>query len=105
MSVLTNRRDVPFELVFKYKLDRGYKIDKLEKKDLKAFQKFLDIVAEMTVDEVDKAYSRKPDKKDEYCGNQVYHYEVSYGFRIHVVIENGYYKIIRFDPNHRVHDK
>ena len=34
---------------------------------------------------------------------QVYHYEVTEAFRIHVVIESGYYKIIRLDPRHKVH--
>ena len=34
---------------------------------------------------------------------QVYHYEVAEAFRIHVVIEAGYYKIIRLDPRHKFH--
>lgn len=57
----------------------------------------------MTVTQVDKAFSRKPDKADTYNGMQVYHYEVTEVFRIHVVIESGYYKIIRLDPKHKVH--
>lgn len=31
------------------------------------------------------------------------HYAVADAFRIHVVREDGYYKIIRLDPNHKVH--
>ena len=57
----------------------------------------------MTVTQVDNSYSRKPDKDDKYHGMQVYHYEVTESFRIHVVIESGYYKIIRLDPRHKVH--
>ena len=48
-------------------------------------------------------YARKPDTSDSYKGMQVYHYEVTEAFRIHVVIEAGYYKIIRLDPRHKVH--
>lgn len=40
---------------------------------------------------------------DVYNGMQVYHYAVTEVFRIHVVIEAGYYKIIRLDPRHKVH--
>ena len=57
----------------------------------------------MTVTQVDKLYSRKTDTDDKYNGMQVYHYEVTEVFRIHVVIEAGYYKIIRLDPKHAVH--
>ena len=60
-------------------------------------------VSQMTVTQVDKAYSRKPDTDDVYNGMQVYHYAVTEVFRIHVVIEAGYYKIIRLDPKHKVH--
>ena len=58
----------------------------------------------MTVTQVDKLLSRKPDKDDTYNGMQVYHYEVTEVFRIHVVIEAGYYKIIRLDLRHKVHN-
>ena len=38
-----------------------------------------------------------------YKGRQAYHYEVTEVFRIHVINEEGYYKIIRLDPKHKVH--
>ena len=57
----------------------------------------------MTVQQVDQAYARKPDKNDTYNGLQVYHYAVTDSFRIHVVNEAGRYKIIRLDPHHKVH--
>ena len=69
----------------------------------KELQGFLDKVSRMTVQQVDSLYARKPDKTDTFDGEQVYHYEVTDSFRIHVIIEEGYYKIIRLDPNHRVH--
>lgn len=100
---LTNRRDVPFELCFKYPLERGFTFKELSNADIKKFQSFLDKVSKMTVQQVDLSFSRKPDSADRYNGSQVYHYEVSESFRIHVVIEEGYYKLIRLDPNHKKH--
>lgn len=102
-KILTNQRDVPFELCFKYPLEKGYTFKELSKQNNKELQNFLDKVSKMTVQQVDQLYARKPDKKDSYKGMQVYHYEVGESFRIHVVIEAGYYKIIRLDPNHKVH--
>ena len=103
MAVLTNNRDVSFELCFKYPLERNYTFTDLSLRNIKDFQNFLDKVSRMTVDQVDHAFSRKPDDNDRYNGLQVYHYAVSDSFRIHVVNEAGYYKVIRLDPNHRVH--
>ena len=103
MARLTTQRDVPFELCFKYPLEKGYTFRELSKENVKEFQTFLNKVSRMTVQQVDQLYSRKPDKNDSYNGMQVYHYEVAKAFRIHVVIEAGYYKIIRLDPCHNVH--
>ena len=36
-------------------------------------------------------------------GQQVHHYEVSQKFRIHGILEEGRFKVIRLDPNHKVH--
>lgn len=102
-QILTNRREVPFELGFKYPLARGYTFKELSKQNNKDFQNFLDKVSKMTVDQVNKAFARKPDSNDTFMGMQVYHYGVTDSFRIHVVLEAGYYKIIRLDPNHKVH--
>lgn len=102
-NMLTRQRDVPFELCFKYPLEKGYTFKELDKNNNKEFQNFLDKVSKMSVQQVDKLYARKPDKNDTYNGMRVYHYQVGEAFRIHVVIEEGYYKIIRLDPNHKVH--
>lgn len=101
--ILTTKRDVPFELVFKYPLEKGYTFKELTKQNNKEFQSFLDKVSKMSVDQVDKLYARRPDKNDEYKGMQVLHYGITDKFRIHVVLEDGYYKIIRLDPNHKFH--
>ena len=103
MSKFTNQRDSPFEVCFKYPLEKGYTFGELSQKNIKEFQRFLDKVSGMTVDQVDHNFGRNPDKNDSYHGSQVYHYEVSGKFRIHVVKEAGYFKVIRLDPNHRVH--
>ncbi len=103
MSKLTNFREVPFELCFKYPIEDGYSFFELSQRNVKDFQRFLNKVATMTVDQVDRLYARKPDKCDRFNGMQVYHYEVTEGFRIHVVNEAGYFKILRLDPNHKYH--
>lgn len=105
MAKLTDKgnREVPFELCFRYPLENGYTFKEMTIDDVKQFQNFLNKVAKMTVTQVDKAYARKPDSNDTYKGMQVYHYEVTRTFRIHVVIEAGYYKIIRMDPRHNFH--
>ena len=46
---LTNRRDVPFELVFKYPLENGYTFKELTKENVREFQVFLNKVSKMTV--------------------------------------------------------
>lgn len=100
---LTNKTDVNFELAFKYPLERGYTFNEMSHQNIKEFQRFLDKVSKMSVQQVNNSFARKPDSKDTFNGNQVYHYAVSDSFRIHVILEEGYYKIIRMDPNHRKH--
>lgn len=75
MAKLTQKqnREVPFELCFKYPLENGYTFKELSPENVKQFQAFLNKVSQMTVTQVDKAYSRKPDKDDTYKGMQVYH--------------------------------
>jgi hypothetical protein len=102
-SLLTNKRDTPFILCFKYPLEKRYNFSNLQMKDVKAFQKFLDKISQMTVQQVDVSFSKAPDKEDTFNGLQVYHYAVTDTFRIHVVNEAGIYKILRLDPNHAVH--
>lgn len=102
--LLTNKRDVPFVLGFSYPLEKKFTLTELERRNNKELQGFLDKVSQMSVQQVDESFARPPDKNDTYRGMQVYHYEVTRSFRIHVVSEDGIYKIIRFDPNHKVHD-
>lgn len=103
-KLLTERRNVLFELCFKYPLEKGYTFKELSQRNCKDFQNFLDKVSQMDISQVDKLYGRKPDKQDTYNGQQIYHYAITDSFRIHVIIEDGYYKVIRIDPNHSVHD-
>lgn len=107
MSKLTgsHNREVPFELCFRYPLQKGFTFNELSKQNIKELQRFLDKVADMTVTQVDKSFARKPDSNDSFMDMQVYHYAVTEKFRIHVVNEEGYYKIIRLDPNHQVHNR
>jgi len=102
--LLTNRNDVPFELCFKYSLAKGFTFSDLEKRNLGDFQRFLDKVAKMSVQQVDKAFARPPDKNDSYHDKQVLHYSITDSFRIHTVLEEGRYVVIRLDPNHKVHN-
>lgn len=102
---LTNNVDVPFVICFKDKLTKGYTFEDLEKINNKELQNFLNIVSQLSVTEVDKKYRRKTDKEDKYQGQQVFHYQVSDSFRIHVINYNGSYEVIRLDPNHKVHNK
>ena len=101
--LLTTQRDVGFVLCFKYPLEKKYSFTELEKQNNKEFQGFLDKVSKMTVQQVDQAFARKPDKNDTYNGLQVYHYAITDSFRIHVVNEAGHYVVIRLDPHHKVH--
>lgn len=101
--LLTDKRDVPFILGFRYPLEKKFTLTELEKRNNKELQGFLDKVSQMSVQQVDESFARKPDKNDTYRGMQVYHYEVTQSFRIHVVNEDGVYKIIRLDPNHKIH--
>lgn len=102
--VLTQKRDIPFILCFKYPLEKGYTLNELSQQNIKDFQRFLDKVSHMTVQQVDELYSRRPDKTDSYNGQQVYHYGIKDDFRIHVVCEEARYKMIRIDPNHKYHN-
>lgn len=46
---LTNSREVPFELCFKYPLENGFTFKELTKENIREFQVFLDKVSKMTV--------------------------------------------------------
>ena len=54
----------------------------------------------MSFADVDKQYLRKPDKQDMFNDMQMIHYEVSEVFRVHGVIKDGRFYVVRLDPNH-----
>ena len=99
----TNRLKVPFSVCFKYKLQNGYTFEEMTVKHLKEWQNFLDIASQLTFEEAERRYRRVSDTADVYDGEQVIHYAVSKRFRIHGIIENGQFVILRMDPNHSVH--
>ena len=101
---LTDRTRVPFVVSFKYKLLNGYKFSDMQQKDLKAFQRFLDKVSDMTFNDVDRMYRRKSDNQDEYDGKDVIHYDCGGSFRIHGIVEDSRFKVLRIDPNHKFHN-
>lgn len=100
---LSRKTEVPFIVSFKYPLDRKYNFTALSKSDVAAFQRFLDKVSKMTFDEVDKAFLRPTDKRDIFNESQVIHYKITDSFRVHGVIEHMRFKVLRLDPNHKVH--
>lgn len=103
MKKLTDRTEIPFVISFKYPLEKGYTFREMTVQNNKELQAFLDKIVNLSVQQVDEIYARKPDKNDSYNDMQVYHYEVGKRFRIHVVNEEGQYRVIRLDPNHRFH--
>lgn len=100
---LTDKTEAPFIISFRYPLEKGYTFKEMTLRHNKELQSFLDRVSQLSVQQVDEKYARKPDKNDSYKDMQIYHYEVSRSFRIHVVNEDGQYRIIRLDPNHKFH--
>lgn len=100
---LTNKLSLPFTLCFKYRLENGYTFDDMNESQIKDFQKFLNLVSEMTFQQVEKRYRRKSDSSDIYNGDQVIHYGITEVFRIHGTIENGQFVVLRLDPRHRFH--
>ena len=101
--VVTDKATRPFVICFHHKLDSKFTFKTLQQDKLKKFQKFLDTVADRTFLDVDSQYLRPNDKRDKYDGEQMIHYEVNDGFRIHGIIENGEFCVIRIDPNHKFH--
>ena len=94
---------LPFTLCFKYKLQNGYTFNDLNTAQIKDLQKFLDIVSQLTFQQVEQRYRRKSDPNDTFNGDQVIHYGITQVFRIHGTIENGQFVVLRLDPRHQVH--
>ena len=104
IGLLTTKTDVPFVLKFKSPLEKSFTFKEMNQQNNKDFQNFLNKISRMTVQEVDKLFVRPPDKEDIVNGKQVIHYAVTDKFRIHVVMDNdGYFEVIRMDPNHKFH--
>lgn len=100
---LTTNLNTPFVLGFKYQLESGYSFKDMSLRDVKNFQNFLDKVCKLTVQQVDMAYARKPDSNDIFHEKKVRHYEVTDSFRIHTILDEGVFMVIRLDPNHTFH--
>lgn len=100
---LSNRTSSPFTICFKYKLQNRYTFSDLKPDNLKGLQAFLDKVSGMTFQQVDQTYRRTSDSSDVFQDEQVIHYAVSRQFRIHGIIENGQFVVLRLDPEHKVH--
>jgi len=102
-SPLSKRTSLPFILSFQYLLKRGYTFQDLSQRQIKDFQRFLNKIAGMTFNDVDKMYLRNTDSKDIFCGQQIIHYAVTDVFRIHGIIEDSQFKVLRLDPSHKFH--
>ncbi len=100
---LSNRISSPFILSFKYRLENGYAFSDLNTQHLKEFQSFLNLASKMTFEQGERRYRRKPDTTDSFDGAQVIHYGISQSFRIHGIVENGQFMVLRLDPSHRFH--
>ena len=94
-----------FSICFRYKLPKDFNFEQLSKKNIKEWQSFLDKSSKMTFEQVEKIYKRPSDKNDTFRGEQVIHYGFGEGFRIHGIIEEGQFVVLRLDPNHKFHNK
>jgi len=103
-GILTNKNNLPFVVCFEYLLPKKFNFTQLQKTDIDTFQAFLDKISKMSFADVDKQYLRKPDKQDMFKDMHMIHYKASASFRIHGVIKNGKFYVIRLDPNHKVHN-
>jgi hypothetical protein len=103
VEVLTTQKPRPFIVSFELKLERGFTFFNLQQQHLKQLQNFLDNVSVMEFGEVEKIYKCKSDKKDTYRSQQIIHFKVADSFRIHGIIIDGRFAVLRLDPNHRVH--
>ena len=102
---LTTKINAPFIVSFKYSLKKGYKLKDLQLCDVQELSRFFDKVAQMDFNQVEQKYRKTSDKKDQYKCQQVIHYQYSNSGRIHGIIEEGRFKVLRIDPNHKFHNK
>ena len=100
---LSNRLSAPFSLCFRYKLQNGYTFSDLNIHELREFQAFLNLSSQMTFEQVERRYRRKSDTNDTFGGDQVIHYGIGEVFRIHGIIEEAQFVVLRLDPEHKYH--
>lgn len=101
----SSRLERPFRFAFHFPLQDGYRFADLQIRDLKNLQNFFDIASGLTINQMDSTYRRDADKADVYNNQQVQHYGTKNGFRIHGIYnEDGYFVVIRIDPNHKKHN-
>lgn|GEM_PF-1096620 len=101
-SELTNKNR-PFVVCFKYQLPKEFCFTKLEKRSIKDFQSFLNKISNMTFLDVEKTFKKESDTSDIFHDMPVVHYKVTEDFRLHGVMENWEFCVIRIDPNHKFH--
>lgn len=99
---LTNKTSAKFVISFKYKLYKNYTFLELQLRDNRKLQKFLDKITNMTYQQVEDSYRRENDKNDKFRGVQVIHYGYD-DLRLHGILEDGYFVVIRIDPYHKFH--
>lgn len=108
-TLLTNQR-VPFRIVIARKLENRYCFTKLEKRNVKEFESFVNktVGQELTITEVEERFKRNSDTNDcikikdiEY---DIIHFEVTKKHRIHGYFEGKDFILLRIDPNHKVHN-
>lgn len=100
---LSKRTSAPFSITFRHKLLNGYRLSDLKRENYKELQAFLDKVCGISFDSIDKLYRKQSDTTDLYDGEQIIHYAVTKKFRIHGIIENAQFIVLRLDPNHQYH--
>lgn len=105
---LTKNKKPKLVVSFGLKLENNFNFKNLNKEDLKIFQQFLDDSTELSYDEMENRYSRKNDSDDTYKINnskfQIYHYGKDRStFRLHGILADGLFHVIRIDSKHKVH--
>ena len=100
---LNSHLSSPFSICFKHKLMNGYTFEGLSARDMKIWQGFLDLASQMTFEQAERRYRRISDDTDTFDGEQIIHYAIGEAFRIHGVIENGQFVVLRMDPTHKFH--
>lgn len=100
---LSNHLSSPFSLCFRYKLQNGYTFSDLNVHQLREFQAFLNRSSQMTFEQVERRYRRASDTSDTFNGDQVIHYGIGQVFRIHGIIEEAQFVVLRLDPTRKYH--